>query len=983
MATNVVLNGVTYSIPAVGDSGWGASLSSFLVAVPTGVLTKAGGSFALTAGVDFGASYGLSSISYASRSTPATAGVFRLGNTQAVSWRNQANTSNLDLSVNASNVLTFNSVPVLSTAATGVQTFLTTPSSANLAAAVTDETGSGALVFATSPTLVTPTLGTPASGTLTNCTGLPVGSGISGLGSGVATFLATPSSANLRTAITDETGSGALVFATSPNLVTPALGTPSSGILTSCTGLPVSTGIAGLGSGVATFLATPSSANLLAAMTDETGTGALVFATSPTLVTPALGTPSSGTLTSCTGLPIDGGTTGTLPIARGGTGLTALGSPTQALRVNAGGTALEYFTITGTGDVVGPASSTSDHVVLFDGTTGKLLKGAGFTGSDVGRLSTTQIFTGDKTFQGALTIPGSITMAANTFARSGAHNLTLTTTGTTNVTLPTTGTLAITGANTFTAAQTINTASNQIVLSSGVNQLTLNSGTSTATRIYTVPDVGGTAQFVMTAGTQNSIGGAKTFTSLLTASAGLTVSGGSAANLSLWSASNVLNLRGGTSGLDILNTSNAVIADFQDNGNIAFDTSTLFVDAVNNRVGIGTTGPVAPLVIDALSFNGQIGFGRNTTAVGYGFIGARDTSALEVYTGGTTSGSPAIGTKLIDVTHTGSVTLGPPVVAATDGVAHFVRTGDQGTTLNVSSANAGTIQFANAAVSAASPLIAGTTNDAGNAHGLFIGAFTNDGTTGGDMCFDVRENDNTDFATTANNAFVWRRFGNALISTTRAGSVTLGPSAGGVNHTIYCGDAGSGTARSILIRPDAAFTTTNDENWIGTAGRLATSADAAIGSLKNASINPTGLLYLRTEDNIGTYLWVDNADQFRIGTVKTQVGTTNGTVVGTQTSDERLKQNIQPISYGLEKVMQLEPLQFDKDGVHCLGFGAQRTQSVLPEAVFDTKDFVFGDDEPSKLGMEYVQVIPVLTKAIQELSAKLDAALARIAKLEG
>jgi hypothetical protein len=187
--------------------------------------------------------------------------------------------------------------------------------SAQLAGVMSDETGTGALVFATSPTLVTPALGTPSSGTLTNCTGLPVSTGVSGLGTGVATFLATPSSANLRAALTDEVGTGGAYF------VGGALGTPASGTLTSCTGLPISTGVSGLGTGVATFLATPSSANLAAAITDETGTGSLVLATSPTLVTPALGTPSSGTLTNCTGLPFAAGVS-SKPTTRSGYGIT-------------------------------------------------------------------------------------------------------------------------------------------------------------------------------------------------------------------------------------------------------------------------------------------------------------------------------------------------------------------------------------------------------------------------------------------------------------------------------------------------------------------------------------------------------------------------------------------------------------------------------------------------------------------------------------
>jgi hypothetical protein len=182
-----------------------------------------------------------------------------------------------------------------------------------------------------------------SSGTITIAGTLAVangGTGITSLGTGVATFLGTPSSANLAAAVTDETGSGSLVFATSPTLVTPALGTPS---------------------------------------TDETGSGSLVFATSPTFVTPVLGTPTSGTLSGCT---VDGtNSVGFKNIPQSGSAKTtsyilATGDVGKFIEVGASGSITIPNSTFAAGDVISIFNNTTGNVTITCTITTAYIAGA-------------------------------------------------------------------------------------------------------------------------------------------------------------------------------------------------------------------------------------------------------------------------------------------------------------------------------------------------------------------------------------------------------------------------------------------------------------------------------------------------------------------------------------------------------------------------------------------------------------------------------
>jgi hypothetical protein len=123
------------------------------------------------------------------------------------------------------------------------------------ATTVAAQTGTGStFVMQTSPTLTTPNLGTPTAATLTNATGLPISTGVSGLGTGVATFLGTPSSANFQNALTNKSGTGLVVLDTSPTITTPTINTIGAGTSSVAAVLwsGITTGSVGIGSGITT-----------------------------------------------------------------------------------------------------------------------------------------------------------------------------------------------------------------------------------------------------------------------------------------------------------------------------------------------------------------------------------------------------------------------------------------------------------------------------------------------------------------------------------------------------------------------------------------------------------------------------------------------------------------------------------------------------------------------------------------------------------
>ena len=216
-----------------------------------------------------------------------------------------------------------------------------------------------------SPVLVTPDLGTPSAGVLTNATGLPIVAGTTG----------TLSTARGGTGVTTASN-GQLLIGNGSGFTAATLTAGSGVTLTNGAG-SIQVAFSGPGTGdaltanpLSQFAAT-TSAQLAGVLSDETGSGSAVFATSPTLVTPILGTPTSATLTNATGLPA-AGVVGTAAILGANTFTAAQEWASGTAIASASTINLDTATgnrvhITGTTTITAVTLTRGPRTVIFDG----------------------------------------------------------------------------------------------------------------------------------------------------------------------------------------------------------------------------------------------------------------------------------------------------------------------------------------------------------------------------------------------------------------------------------------------------------------------------------------------------------------------------------------------------------------------------------------------------------------------------------------
>ncbi len=675
VATATSVNGLSLTANAIGFAVAGGTTSKTLTMSNTLTLAGTDGS---TLNIGAGGTLGsnaFSSSAFATLASPTFTGTvtvptpFTLGATSVTATGAELNfvsgvTSAIQTQINAK------------------QSTLT--NSAGLAGALSDETGSGSAVFATSPTLVTPALGAATAtsvnglGFTANATGFSVAGGTVSKTltlSNTLTFSGTDGS-TLNVGAGGTLGANAFLSTSFAPLASPTftgtvtVPTPFTLGATSVTATGAELNfVSGVTSAIQTQInakqsTLTNSAGLAGALSDETGTGAAVFANTPTLVTPVLGVASA---TSVNKVAVTApATAATLTLADGST-LATSGAFSTTLTAS-GAT---NVTLPTTGTLYGTAAASITSANLLSSISDETGTGAAVFATSptlvtpvLGVASATSV---NKVAVTAPAASATLTLAdGSTLATSGAFSTTLTASAATNVTLPTTGTLYGTAANSISSANLLSSISDETgtgiaVFSTSPTLVTPVLGVASATTVNKVAITAPATGSTLTVADGKTLTASNTLT--FTGTDGSSVAfgaGGTAAytanNLSAFAATTSAQLAGVLS--DETGTGAVVLAanpsltgftstgaitninassNFATNINTGTSTGAVNIGNTSNSTGVNiSTGPA----VDALTTLGTTGsqvFASSTTNSDKIAIQPQTTTATATFEGTITS----------------------------------------------------------------------------------------------------------------------------------------------------------------------------------------------------------------------------------------------------------------------------------------------------------------------------------------------------------
>jgi hypothetical protein len=487
-------------------------------------------------------------------------------------------------------------------------------------------------------------------------------------------------------------------------------------------------------------------------------------------------------------------------------------------------------------------------------------------------------------------------------------------------------------------------------------------------------------------------------------------------------------------GLNINASAPATALQIDASGNVNIDSNTLYVDATNNRVGIGTSAPGSALDVassgagiknvihvrsslDSISDGGAITFGNTTPAtsqlakIAAVFEGGTYQGSLRFYTNTDTEGANP--SEKMRITRTGAVGIGTTSPAQRLHLREASATGVYTQWQNNSDASIGYLGLnsdgtvfsleTNQSLRFASG--SGYTERARiDTSGRLLVGTSSAPVGGGAATFARLQIEGNSFASTGPGSIALR-MGTAptsIVAGNEIGQIAFAANNNGEFARIECyADATAGNndhpGRLVFSTTADGASSPTERMRIGNGGKIYanTTADPVgpsdviihaartSGNAFGATVTTSGFTcYTVSSVTNGYAMWMYNT------TASANVGSiliNTASVSYTTTSDYRLKENVTPVSDGISRLQQLKPSRFNfiADPSETVdGFIAHEVQTVVPEAITGTKDAVDDDGNPVYQGIDQSKLVPLLTAALQEAVAEIKALKDRVTALE-